>query len=89
MKTNSFAAGGVCSTNRLKATAKHFEEIRGATALETFLRNAAGVSSVDNVAEDDRFRVNAAMREEINKATPLQSALGRIRTTAFAKRVRR
>jgi hypothetical protein len=93
VKTNSFAVGhGVCTPNRLKATAAHFAELKGPAALESFLRGVAGVSSVSDVADDDRFRVNAAMRDAINDTEktmpPLHKALGRIRSKTFARRKR-
>jgi hypothetical protein len=94
MKAISFAvAGGACSANRLKATARHFAETKGPAALEAFLRAAAGVSKVEDVPDDDRFRVNAAMRAEIQDAEastpPLHKSLARIGSRAFARMVRR
>jgi hypothetical protein len=93
VKTNSFAVGhGVCTPNRLKATAAHFAELKGPAALENFLHCVAGVSDVSDVPADDRFRVNAAFREAINDAEktmpPLHKALGRIRSKTFARRKR-
>ncbi len=94
MRTNSFAVGGgVCSANRIKATARHFAETHGATVLENFLRTVAGVSKIEDVPEVDRFRVNAEMRAVINEAEastpPLHKTLARIGSRAFARMVRR
>jgi hypothetical protein len=94
MKAISFAVGGgVCSSNRIKATARCFEEVKGPAALATFLRSVAGVANVADVPGDDRFRVNAAMRAAIQDAEastpPLHKALARIGSRAFAKMVRR
>lgn len=91
MKTNSIAlCGGECSPNRIALTAREFAAQRGKEALTTFLRASAGVSIVDDVLEADRFRVNAAMRAELNAdASPSHAkALARIGAKAFAKMVR-
>jgi hypothetical protein len=94
MKSISFAVGGgACNINRIKLSAQRFEETKGRAALVIFLRSIAGVSSVGDVSEDDRFRVNAAMRAESHDAEastpPLQKALARIGARAFARMVRR
>ena len=91
MKTNSIALGaGHCSPNRIALTAREFTAQRGQEALKGFLRAAAGVSTVADVAEADRFRVNAAMRVELNadvSKSPQAQKLARIGAKAFAKMV--
>ncbi|QWG17852.1 hypothetical protein KMZ68_23345 [Bradyrhizobium sediminis] len=93
MKAISFAVGGgACSPNRITLTAREFAALRGPDALKAFLRATAGVSDVADVPEVDRFRVNAAMRAELNEAEastpPHAKALARIGAKAFAKMVR-
>ena len=93
MKTNSIAlCGGTCTSNRINLTAREFAAMRGRDALTAFLRAAAGVSRVEDVPESERFRINAAMRSELNQsdATPPHvKTLARIGARAFGKMGRR
>ena len=61
--------------------------MKGKEVLRAFLRATAGVSAVDDLPSADRFRVNRAMREELQKLE--SSPLARIGAKAFAKMVRR
>ncbi len=75
--------GGVCSLNRLSITARRFDDAKGQAALVAFLRAVAGVSRIEDVGPDDRFRVNAAMRAALRELD--SNPLARLSARAFLK----
>lgn len=83
MRTNSIALGGVCDPKRLALSAQRFVDMRGTDGLTAFLRATAGVSNIEDVPPDDRFRVNRALRDEINAASPREVMMARVRSKAF------
>ena len=85
MRTNSIAIGGVCDPKRLALSAQRFVDLQGTDGLTAFLRATAGVSIIEDVPPDDRFRVNRALRDEINAASPRDAMMARVRSVAFGK----
>jgi hypothetical protein len=85
---------GECNPRRFEMSAQVYAEKFGDKALARFLQSTAGASRIEDVPEEERFRVNREMRNATNgrpktEGTSLPDVLARIGRNAFAKMVRK